>query len=564
MDSGHGCSGRLERRTVLLDPSERELLPAGLRGRRRRLGLGHEPAHRRSDEPPVLPRRQRPLSAGHHARAGLRRGVRNGSRARALPGCARVGRAHRPVRGARDRRVQPARARLADRLGLASAGAERLLRRRVAHAEPLPLRHPVGRQPARVCADRRRRQPDGHDPARLILAARGLLLDPRTWIADGGLWIEGGSVRGVLRSRAAVRRARRGHAGRVLELGELVLTPGLIDAHAHLELGALLGRLPADAGFSAWIGALVRARQRLACGDFARAVRAGARALLATGTTAVGDIDASGACARLAPELGPRLVVYREILDAWDPARTGAALAGVRTRLRPRARVREGLSPHAPYTSSPALLRQAHALARRRSLALTIHWAETSAERAWLEYGTGPLAALLPSAPRRAGLALLDEAGLLTPRTSLVHGNDARPRELALLAKRGVTLVHCPGTHAYFGRARFPFTACRAAGIPLALGTDSLASNTALDLRREMALLRASHPRLAPEEVFTAATEGGARALSWPELGHLRPGAAADLVAWQLVARSRQAALEELTAGVPAVGRVFVGGRPWT
>src|SRR5262245_56578892 len=130
----------------------------------------------------------------------------------------------------------------------------------------------------------------------MILAARALLVDARTWIDGGGLLVERGVVRRVLRSRGAVLRA----SGKRLELDELVLTPGLVNAHAHLELGALRGQVSARRGFVGWIGSLVRARGALLAGDFERAVRAGAAELLASGTTAVGDIDASGTSTRLA------------------------------------------------------------------------------------------------------------------------------------------------------------------------------------------------------------------------------------------------------------------------
>jgi cytosine/adenosine deaminase-related metal-dependent hydrolase len=392
----------------------------------------------------------------------------------------------------------------------------------------------------------------------MIVAARAILVDARTWVDGGGLWIERGIVRRVLRSRRAVQRAR---GARSLELEGLVVTPGLVDAHAHLDLGELRARLPARLGFVPWIRALIGERTGLSRLDLERAVRAGARALLASGTTAIGDIDASGTSARLASRLGARLLVYREVLDAWDPARTAAGLRRLRAPMPARARVREGLSPHAPYTTSTALLAGARALAERRGLPLAIHWAESHEEERWLRLGSGPLSALLPTSPRCSGLALLDTAGLLAPRTALVHGNCPRAGEPELLARRGVTLVHCPGTHAFFARPRFPLERYRAAGVPLALGTDSLASNQDLDMRREMALLRASFPRLAPAEAFAMGTEGAARALAHPSLGHLRPDAAADLVGWRLAARSRASALEELTAARPPVERVLVGGR---
>jgi len=80
-------------------------------------------------------------------------------------------------------------------------------------------------------------------------------------------------------------------------------------------------------------------------------------------------------------------------------------------------------------------------------------------------------------------------------------------------------------------------------------------------MRREMSLLRESHPDLAPGLVFELATEGGGRALGWPRVGHLRPGSEADVVAWRMQPGARRDALEQLTAGRPPVGHVFVGGR---
>ena len=103
------------------------------------------------------------------------------------------------------------------------------------------------------------------------------------------------------------------------------------------------------------------------------------------------------------------------------------------------------------------------------------------------------------------GLDRIEAAGLLGRRTSLVHGNYPSSGELPRIARSGATVVHCPGSHAFFRREPFPLARYRRAGVPIALGTDSAASNGSLDMRREMALLRRAHAGLAP-------AEGGQRA----------------------------------------------------
>ncbi|MCZ6597212.1 MAG: amidohydrolase family protein [Planctomycetota bacterium] len=373
--------------------------------------------------------------------------------------------------------------------------------------------------------------------------------------------VDGGRIVRLARSAAAVRRARR-EAGRELDLGELVLAPGLVNAHAHLELTGLAGRLPARKGFSAWIGALLQERAARTVEELARDAARGAEMLLATGTTTVGDVDSTGAGARACRGGGPRVVLYREVLDAWDPERTEEALRTIRRALPRRSRRVEGISPHAPFTTSRELLSGVAVVRRRRNAPVSVHWSETRAEVEWLEHGRGELAALLPASPRRRGLALLEEAGLLDASLSLIHGNHPARGEPARVAAAGATLVHCPGTHAFFGREPFPWRRWAAAGVRLALGTDSLASNHELDLRREMALFRAAAPGLAPADVFAMATTGGARALGLAgEVGELRCGAWADLVAYRLHGATAAAALEELTCGGGEVVRAWIGGR---
>jgi 5-methylthioadenosine/S-adenosylhomocysteine deaminase len=162
---------------------------------------------------------------------------------------------------------------------------------------------------------------------------------------------------------------------------------------------------------------------------------------------------------------------------------------------------------------------------------------------------------------QRAGLQLLDRAGLLNENLLLIHGNHPAAGEIERIARSGAAVVHCPGTHRFFDREAFPMDAYRRAGIPMALGTDSLASNEDLDMGREMQLASESFPEATPPEIFRWATEGGARALGWGDrLGRLEAGFEADFVQHAYEPKDAREATEVLL-GCARVSRVWVAGR---
>lgn len=392
-----------------------------------------------------------------------------------------------------------------------------------------------------------------------------------TQLVGGGVVVGGGRIRRLVQSRAAAARLARREGLPWTELDHGCLAPCLVNAHVHLELSYLGGEVPARGGFRAWVERLIAARagERTAQGRRRRDLGLGRAAdtILATGTGAVGDIDSSGAVQVLAPH-PLRVTAFREVLDAGDEGRSDSAMERVGRALPRRVGLREGLSPHAPFTVSERTLLRLGQLARRRRLPVAIHWAETEEEERYLLTGEGPFAGFVSTTPGRSGLQRLEAAGLLGPGTALVHGNHPGRGELPRVARAGATVVHCPGSHHFFGRAPFPLAAYRRAGVRLALGTDSAASNAELDMRREMQLARETLP-LSAAEVFRMATENAALAIgAGEELGTLHPGRRADLCWFELgstadAAASRQgaAALDELTQARPPVHAMWLGGR---
>ncbi|MCC7012006.1 MAG: amidohydrolase family protein [Planctomycetes bacterium] len=379
-------------------------------------------------------------------------------------------------------------------------------------------------------------------------------------IEDGAVLVRRGQVARVFRSHNAAARTAR--CCRWVDFGDAIVAPGLVNAHAHLELSGLASQTPRGGDFARWVRAVIEARASRTFERLVRDVCAGAARALESGTTTIVDVDSTGA-APVALRSSPLRVVHmREALDAQDPQRTAPALARLRQALPKTQRSAEGLSPHAPFSVSPALFAALGALAKRRDLPVQMHWSETQAEIDWLLEGRGPLAALLGSSPRRSGLELLERAGLFERNLSLVHGNFPRRGEPQSLARRGVTLVHCPGSHAWFERAPFPFARYAAAGVRVALGTDSLASNEDLDMRRELRLAASAHARWGARELWRAATEHGAAAIGRAgRIGVLERGACADWIVLPERVRGERAVLDALCASTRAIEQTWIAGR---
>ncbi|MEQ8821525.1 MAG: amidohydrolase family protein [Sumerlaeia bacterium] len=296
-------------------------------------------------------------------------------------------------------------------------------------------------------------------------------------------------------------------------------TTGYLNAHCHLELGHLRGAIPPGLDFVEWLDRIVDAKRKRPPAESERAAAFGLKRLRETGTTALLDIESMGtseAARRADPIPG---IIFRELIQ-FDPARADHHLSDVLVKRRahgplPRG-LRFGLSPHAPYTTTEPLLLGALSTASMLREWICIHCAETAEETEMLLFGTGPLYEflsdrnLLPPGWRPPGLSpvrYLATLGLLGARTLLVHCNDLSEMDIMVLRRSRCRVVLCPGTHIYFGREEFPLSRLLRAGVPVYLGTDSLASNEDLDMAREIRLAK----QLAPD-VDPAVIEGLARA----------------------------------------------------
>lgn len=371
-------------------------------------------------------------------------------------------------------------------------------------------------------------------------------------IEDGALLVAGGTIAAVGRYadlKGEVARAR------VVDLEQRLLVPALINCHAHLELSwmAALGRrnayfAPGD--LVGWIQALLAMRDadtsalawRL---DLARQA---AVELRRSGVAVVADIGNSPASAQIGSRETPEHLFFQELMGLSAPAAEQAQASVADSSL--------ACTAHGPYSCHPRLIRFAKKRASSRAQLFPIHVAESSAEREFLQTGSGRfydflnerLAAIGElqgrelkdhfTPPQCGSLEYLDRLGVLDEQTICIHGVHVKEAEIELLAARRSKVCLCPGSNRFLGVGKAPAGSYLQKAITVGLGTDSLASNPELSIWREMRLLAEDHPSLAPRAIFTMATAGGAATLGLADrLGTLAPGRSARVLAVSGAAR---------------------------
>lgn len=376
-----------------------------------------------------------------------------------------------------------------------------------------------------------------------LVSARWLLPIATPAVAEGAVLLDAHDTILAVGSRAELRAA---HPGVREDRADGALLPGLVNAHTHLELSALAGQVPGGRGLVAWTSDLAPRVAGLTTETRAAAAHAAALAMVAAGTAAIGDVanglDAVPAIARA----GLRGMVFHELVGSRE-ARTGDALADAAAEFDRHVaahgwpdEVAYVPAPHAPYSVGAPLLRRTFAEAARRRLPTSVHVAEDPDEVALLRDGSGAWPVVL----ERLGVA----AGSRTPRMNpvaylaslgafegpfpplLVHMVHAGDEDRALAARHRATAVLCPRSNLHVGGALPDVPALLAAGVPLAVGTDSLASSPTACVWGELATLASAFPDVPRATWLQAATQGGAHALQLPALGALSPGARPGLL----------------------------------
>ena len=349
-----------------------------------------------------------------------------------------------------------------------------------------------------------------------------------------------------------------------VDLGQVAVLPGMVNAHAHLELSWMRGRIAETDDFPAWIRSVIGWMRQSSgrTAEVAAAVGAAVEEARLCGTALIGDISNTLMTSEALRDGDMAALVFHELVG-FPSSQAQGIIEGAIGRLE-RApgseMLRHTLGPHAPYSVSPALFGAIRSVLKGDPFARSsVHLGESQAEIQFLQEGTGPWRDLLEElgtwdpawvAPKCGPVEYLERMGFLDDRLLVVHGVQFTEAELARVAAKGVTLVTCPRGNLRTGAGVPPISDFYESGARIAVGTDSLAGVPDLNVFSELAELRRLAPEVPARLLLETATINGARALGFEsDFGTIEAGKRDRLIAVELPAGTL-AVEEHLVSGI--------------
>ncbi len=371
----------------------------------------------------------------------------------------------------------------------------------------------------------------------MIIRAKKILPITAPPVDNGAIVVQGRRIIAIGKESGIIKKYP---AETVVDLGDRLVMPGLVNAHAHLELSHLKGKIGERREFFDWIIELVETRRRLGSKGLRQALRSSLIELLTSGTTCIGDISATEAALPMLSKSGLRATVFLEALGP-DERKAGQVFNSLKARLAKLEtlpdRISVGVSPHSTYSVSPLLINKIAGYTSENSLPVAVHLSESKHENLYINgkassldgymkhFGWESIKRTNASSP----LGLLSQAGL--ENFAAAHCVHVSRQDINYMKNKGISSIFCPRSNYFLGVGKAPVEDMAEAGINIAIGTDSLASNVNLNLWDEMRFAYLVS-RLPASNIIEMATINGARALGLEGItGSLAPGKEADIIA---------------------------------
>jgi cytosine/adenosine deaminase-related metal-dependent hydrolase len=384
----------------------------------------------------------------------------------------------------------------------------------------------------------------------MILRAKFLMVDPETLIENGAVRVEGNKITQSGKFPLTSKPSSNG----ILNLGDAMIIPGLVNPHTHLEGPATYGGTPPSGekhllppqSFTDWAEKVISMRLRMNSEDYKKSTLNGYDILTQNGVTMAGDHTHMAHTWSTHKTAKIRRVVFEEIVDL-NPLTAAQSFTGLAKRIKKitdNDLVRIGVAPHAPYSVSAELYKSLFNLAQKKKMPFSTHLSELKDENELMTKGTGKIRAYLKKIgrdnhywrhPGTTSVQYMAKLGVLKAPAFFVHCNYLSNRDINLIAKAGVNVVFCPNSHNYFGHRNHPFRKLLKKKVTIALGTDGLGSNADLSILSEMKYIQDNYSGMNTSQLFRMGITNGLKTLGADKkLGELKPGFLADLTVFPL------------------------------
>lgn len=353
---------------------------------------------------------------------------------------------------------------------------------------------------------------------RITHRAGWILVDPWTIIKNGYVRVCNGLIEEV----------GQGHSsgGHVIDHGPGAIMPGFVNAHTHLELCALKGRVLFGNGFRPWVKQLINLRDSEETENLLAGAKQGIKEMIESGTGVVGEISTLGITKDILENSSMEGIWFKEYLGNNSIIKTVCD--------EKKRRFATSFAAHAPHTTAPELLINLKNAAQKNNLQFSIHVAESEDEIRFLSTGKGEWADFLTERgidfsgwglPVESSVKYLNRLGLLDKKTIAVHLIHSDKDDLEILLRYNVCVCLCFRSNHYLHQRLPDLTGMLGAGLKPCLGTDSLACVNSLNMFDEMAFITNAFPLVPPSEILAMATINGANALNVEDrFGTLDPG----------------------------------------
>lgn len=371
----------------------------------------------------------------------------------------------------------------------------------------------------------------------VVHRAKWVVADPWTVFRDGYVKAENGKI-----SEIGNGKIPRGCP--VKDHGAGTLMPALINAHTHLELCALRGKVPWKNSFRTWTGKLLREREKTGQDALIKAARDGIRALKKSGCVAVGEVSTLGLTRNVFFESEICGIWFKEFLGDYKEKKNQTDHLILEKELISTDSQDKNsmlsLALHGPHTTGPGLICEICRHAGKMNRPYSLHLAESEDEVEFITTGKGPWADFLASRnirfsgwniPAKSPVSYMLKIGALNENTIAVHVLRADDEDLKILLLKGVRICLCPRSNNNLFGMLPDIKKMLDLGLKPCLGTDSLASVATLSIFDEMSFVRNVYSELSSSDILAMATISGAMVLGIENyVGSLFPGKKAAMV----------------------------------